>query len=105
MTADSNQLLNIARAQKGILWCILATFVALAIPIAFLIILPFQIYYTYKLAQSLECGPPILWCIVMFVPLLSLIFLLILSQKATGRLKDAGFKVGLMGANIDEVRR
>ena len=41
----------------------------------------------------------------MFVPLLSLILLLILSQKATGRLKDAGFKGGLMGANIDEVRR
>lgn len=104
MTTESDRLFSIAKAQKGILWCILANLVGLVIPFLFLVVLPFQLYYIYKLAESLECGPPILWCIGMFIPLVSLILLLILSQKATTRLKDSGCKVGLMGANLDEVR-
>jgi len=101
---ESNQTLNIAKAQKGILWCILANFLCYFIPFGFLIVLPFQIYYIYKLAQELECNTPILWCIGMLIPLFSLILLFILSQKATGHLQREGFKIGLMGANLDKVR-
>ena len=104
MTTHSTQLLGIAKAQKAILWCILANLACVLIPFAFIIVLPFQLYYIYKLARGLECGPPILWCLGMFIPLVCLILLLILSQKATGRLQAAGFKVGFMGANLKEVR-
>lgn len=34
-----------------------------------------------------------------FVPLLNLIILVALSMKATGRLREAGYKVGLLGAS------
>jgi len=106
---QANQLLEIAKAQKKVLWCILwcipLTLLSPAFPFVFLIILPFQIYYIYKLAQSLGEDSPVSLCIVMLIPVMSTIFLLIISQKATTCLKGAGFKVGLMGANLDEVRR
>ncbi|MHC4993708.1 MAG: hypothetical protein ACYTGQ_01520 [Planctomycetota bacterium] len=104
MNTEPSQLLNIAKAQKGILWCILAQLLCFFYPIAFLIVVPFQIYYVYKLAQGLENGPPLLWCIGMFIPIASLLLLLILSQQTTGRLQKAGFRVGLMGADLAEVR-
>jgi hypothetical protein len=34
-----------------------------------------------------------------FVPLLNLMILVVLSRKATGRLRDAGCRVGLLGAS------
>lgn len=41
---------------------------------------------------------------LMFVPCLNLITLLILNQTATSRLQKAGYKVGILGANPDDVR-
>jgi len=95
--------LKIAKAQKGVLWCILGNFVCIFIPFVFIVALPFQIYYIYKLASSLKAGTPVLWVLGMFVPLLSLILLLILSSRATAALRAAGFKVGLMGARTKEI--
>jgi hypothetical protein len=40
----------------------------------------------------------VLLCILMFVPLLNIITLLVLSSRATRRLRDAGYQVGLLGA-------
>ena len=40
----------------------------------------------------------ILAAIAMFIPLVGLIVLLVVNQRATGALRDAGYRVGLMGA-------
>ena len=41
----------------------------------------------------------ILLVILMFVPLVNLITLLVLNARATRRLREAGYKVGLLGAS------
>lgn len=107
MQYDINETLAVAKAQKGVLWCVLANIVCIFayffIPFIFLLVLPFQIYFIYKLASALKAQAPALWVVGMFIPLLSLILLLILSQRATNVIQTAGFKVGLMGANISDI--
>ncbi|MEI6248515.1 MAG: DUF4339 domain-containing protein [Verrucomicrobiota bacterium] len=53
----------------------------------------------YKLADALQAGPAFLWVLGMFVPCLSYVFVLILSQKAGNFLKANGVKVGFLGAD------
>ena len=53
----------------------------------------------YKLADALQAGPAFLWLLGMFVPCLSYVFVLILSQKAGNFLKANGVKVGFLGAD------
>ena len=43
-------------------------------------------------------GTKVLLVILMFVPLVGLITLLVLNAKATSRLREAGYQVGLLGA-------
>jgi hypothetical protein len=59
----------------------------------------------YKLAKALGfgAGSTILYLIAMFIPLLNLICLLDLNSKATSILRDAGIKVGLMGAKLSDL--
>ncbi len=98
------ETLRIAKAQKGILWCILASLICIFfLRFGLLILLPIQIYYVYKLASSLRAGLPALWVLGMLVPLLSLILLMVLSSRATGAIRTSGFRVGLMGAKIREI--
>jgi hypothetical protein len=120
------EILAIAKAQKGILWCILAAilpfiFITLAVVsigqvspetadlvmsgliiTLSLIIMSFEIYFVYKLAVALK-SVPILWVLGMFIPCIGFILLSILSSMATKSIQMAGFKVGLMGANISEI--
>ena len=53
----------------------------------------------YKLAEALQAGPAFLWVLGMFVPCLSFILVLVLSQKAGNFLKANGVKVGFLGAD------
>lgn len=43
-------------------------------------------------------GLQVLFCLLMFIPLINLLTLLILNGKATGALRANGYKVGLFGA-------
>jgi len=63
-----------------------------------LVVLYFMISSVSKLAKALGHSE-ILYAILMFIPFVSLIILLILSGKATTRLKEAGIRVGLLGAD------
>lgn len=95
--------LDIAKAQKGVLYCVLANIVLLFFPPLVLFVIPFQLYFVYRLATALRLDYPLLWAIGMFFPIISLILLLILSQKATAAIRAAGFHVGLMGANLKDI--
>lgn len=119
---STGQILKIARNQKGIIWCVLANLLLILvvvfapvtqvyIPLEILrifplLVIPFQLFFVYRLASSLEMAIiPLWWCIGMLIPmpLLSVLLLLILNEKATKAIKERGFKVGLMGANIKEI--
>ena len=49
-------------------------------------------------------GLGILLGLLTFIPCIGLLVLLIVNGKATRVLKENGFKVGLLGANLAEVR-
>lgn len=102
-TYIANDTLSIAKAQKGVLYSILANIISLFFPPLYILVIPFQLYFVYRLAMALRVGYPWLWVIGMFVPILALVLLLVLSQRATVAIRDAGFNVGLMGANLKEI--
>jgi hypothetical protein len=52
---------------------------------------------TLKLMEGLDADGPILWAIGMFVPLLSIVVLLMISSKATAWCRERGISVGLLG--------
>lgn len=107
---DIERVKDVARAQRMLLISILASFAGnvllrsegltpfLLLPVA-LGIAGFSVWCIYRLCKALELGP-ILWVLAMFVPVINLISLLVLNQKATGFLKSHGVKVGLMGARV-----
>ena len=65
-----------------------------------------QIIYVYRLASALESGIPILWVLgILCLSCIGLLLLLLLSSKATQQLREAGFKVGLLGGNPKDVER
>ena len=67
--------------------------------IGLLAVVIFQVIYVYRLASSLETGIPILWVLgILCLSCIGLLLLLVLSSKATKQLREAGFKVGLLGA-------
>jgi len=111
MDFTMTETLAIAKGQKGILWCILANILLFVLIVLlgptmrllFLGIIPLQLYFIYKLASALKSGAPVLWMIGMFFPLISLILLLILTDRATKAIRAAGFRVGLMGATISDI--
>ncbi|HJR56497.1 MAG TPA: hypothetical protein VJ798_07950 [Rhizomicrobium sp.] len=101
------ELDDVASGQKLIIYAILLYFVAAAsrVVIGPLAILPLLICLgmswtgIYRLGRGLGYAMwvRILLLILMLVPLVGLIVLVVLSSRATSRLKEAGYSVGLMG--------
>jgi len=62
----------------------------------------FAVISIYRLTGALDysSGMRILFVVLMFVPLVSLLVLLILIERATKILRAAGYKVGLLGARV-----
>ncbi len=115
---DRLVLKEVAVTQKHILYCVLGQFgvgilnaiagAAQLTALAFLDIalalglLVFMIISVIKLTKALNLSA-VIYAILMFVPCVSLIVLLILNGKATERLKQAGIKVGLLGADPNSI--
>src|SRR5690348_16176609 len=75
------ELVEVAKAQKAVLWCVLGNLTCLLPPVFLLLSFIFFPYYVSKLASALKCKAPALWAAGMFVPILSLILLVVLSQE------------------------
>jgi len=63
----------------------------------------FAMVAIYRLATALRRVSPLTWSLGMLLPIVGLILLLVLSQKATGVLKAAGVHVGLLGARLKDI--
>jgi hypothetical protein len=104
----SSSLGDVASGQKLVIYAILLYFLAAALrtvvgPVALLALLVcLGMSWTgiYKIARGLDY--PLWWRIVllvlMLVPLVGLLVLVMLSSRATSRLRKAGYSVGLLGA-------
>jgi hypothetical protein len=115
--ARREHLLAVAKAQKGILICILIYFCMVvgqfAIPPEFRLwlavaLIPLGItatVFVFILATRLYGqGAGIVLGILTLVPLVGLIVLLVVNQRATKILNDADVRVGLLGANMSDIR-
>lgn len=98
-------LVDVAKWQKNILWMILISFVAMFIPFASIVTGIIQIYFIYKLAAAIRSSAAWLYIILAFIPLISLLALLHINQKATKKLQANGVKVGLMGARMADFEK
>lgn len=98
------QIRAVGKAQRLFLWAVLASLLWF-IPYSF-IVLPFQLYCVWNLAKSLglSTGISAVYIILMFIPIVNLIALLVLNEKATCALRNAGIRVGLMGARPSDLR-
>jgi hypothetical protein len=62
--------------------------------------------YAIRMANSLwGTGAAVACAISLLIPCVGLLTLLVLNSRATVRLRAAGFKVGILGADPEEVRR
>ena len=113
---DRDNLRSVAQAQTNIIYCVLGQIdvfvidgvgvgVATAMPVFSLAglaitlgLLVLNLICISKLATALG-ESSLLYIILMFIPCISLIALLVISQKATTRLQQ----VGLLGANPDAI--
>ncbi|GLQ47946.1 hypothetical protein GCM10007862_29970 [Dyella lipolytica] len=107
---DYADLDQAASGQKLIIYSILLNFVAIAGQHAFGVLLMslvsiaalvMAIIGILRLSSGLgySTGSKVLLIIGCFIPLINLIIMLVLSMKATSRLREAGYKVGLLGAS------
>ena len=132
MERTPEQIYSLAKAQKMIMWCLLANFALngltmsleplgntsafngpyglamtlsmIVVGLALLLVVLFVApYYVYRLARELGYPLPFLWAPFVLVPLISLLLLIILSSNATKVLRAQGYKVGLMGANLKTI--
>ena len=79
-----------------------------AVMIVQVVILVVTMILTFRLAKALKSAYPILWSLGLLlgfvIPLISLLLLVILIVKASNVIKAAGYKVGIMGANLKEIQ-
>lgn len=87
-------LLNIVAGGIGLKMALLSTLVGLGAAVM-------SIFGIVRLAHGLgySTGKKIALIVLMFIPLVNLITLLILNSWATASLREAGYKVGLLGAS------
>lgn len=102
---NENMVRNVGQAQRLLIWAVLASIVGWIAPYGLYVAVPFQLYCVYKLAKALGLGTgaSVFYLIAMFIPLVSLICLLVLNSEATNFLRDAGIRVGLMGAKSSDL--
>ena len=95
----------IGLAHRPLHWAILASILGWVIPYAILVAIPFNLYCIYKLAKALEMSTVSagFYVVAMFIPLVSLVCLLILHRTAVKLLRAEGIRVGLMGAKISDL--
>lgn len=97
--------------QKMVIFAILMNFAANGIMVAApklflvgilvaLVALVLSLVGIVKLSHSLgfHVAVSVVVGILMFIPCISLIVLLVLNSRATAKIKEAGYKVGLLGA-------
>jgi hypothetical protein len=106
-TWTNEDILEVAKRQKQILWMILLSLAAMFSPVTIIAAGVIQAYFIYKLGEAVRASAPIVYVILSFIPLAGLVGLLVLNSKATKRLQASGVRVGLMGArsvDLDPLR-
>jgi hypothetical protein len=102
---EAQAIRGVASGQKlAILAVVLGLVGNLYWPAMFLTV-PLMLYAIYRLARALGYSALItmLLMLAMFVPLVGLVCLLVVNAGATRRLREAGVRVGLLGASAKDL--
>ncbi len=104
---DRGNIENVAKAQKLVIYAIVLYFAGVVLAAYFesvgnavlIISILLGLFGVIKLVISLGDSiiARILYIILMFIPLVSLLVLIILNSRASARLREHGYKVGLFG--------
>lgn len=98
----NDQILEIARCQKAIIWLILVSIpgyvASLVIPMLPLLITLISLVFIFRMAVALEVYAPWLYVLFGLIPLINLVALLVINGRATTALRTHGVEVGVMGA-------
>ena len=116
VSGSREDLLKVAKYQKGILVCILVYILAVAgqfalppqirplVGLGVLVVGLIAAIFTILLAMKTHgTGLGIILGVLCLVPILGLLILLLVNQKATTVLQLNGIKVGLLGANLSSL--
>ena len=100
---------KVASGQKLIIYAILINIASILLQLALgpvaallnLVAIVLSLVGIVRLASGLgySLAIKIILIILMFIPLINLITLLVINSKAINKLREAGYKVGLMGAS------
>ena len=106
---ESANIRQVMRGQKLVIYSILVNVAAMLLQgligtaglLVGLAALAFSIYAVLRLAGGLgmRLGSKALLTVLMFLPLINLLTLLVVNGRATRVLRDAGYRVGLLGAS------
>lgn len=116
VSGSREDLLKVAKYQKGILVCILIYILAVAgqfalppqirplVGLGVLVVGLIAAVFTILLAMKTHgTGLGIILGVLCLVPILGLLILLLVNQKATTVLQLNGIKVGLLGADLSSL--
>jgi hypothetical protein len=98
------EILRIAEKQKAIIWVVLASLLAVFIRPALIVTGILSAVFMYQLARAVRKSG---WAFAMgaLIPLVGTVALLVVNSEATAALRSRGIRVGLMGANRDDLDR
>ena len=103
-------LRDVGLAHRLLNWAVFASFSFLYEPYLAFVAMPFSLYCIWRISSALQFKTFwIILCLLLSLsPLfgisyINLILLLVLNGKATRVLKGAGIRVGLMGANVNDL--
>lgn len=113
------QIVEIARSQRRILWLLLVSIgvvlggfvlphtggVSALLYTTFIVIGIVGAVLIYRLATAMEEPWRWIYVVCAFIPYVSTVTLLILNVRATSALRARGIRVGLMGADKQDVAR
>jgi hypothetical protein len=109
---DPSHLENVRTGQKLMIYALLLNLAVIPLSVllgnnagllsslVWLVAVVLAIMGLVRVARGLAFGilATIVFCILLFIPLINLLVLVILNAKATALLRQAGYKVGLWGA-------
>lgn len=102
---NNSEILEVAKYQKNILWLIIVNLLTFWMVFVSILTGIIGIIFIYRLAKVLKSSLDWLYIVLSFIPVVNVIALLLLNRKATVVLRAHGIRVGLMGANQEDLSK
>jgi hypothetical protein len=105
--AAAQRHLNLATLCYCVVWFLFRDPATIAVAnVAAVIVTLAYAFFAIRMAHALySLAVTVLLAVPAIIPLVNLLVLLVLNNRATAHLRAAGIKVGLLGADPSEVRR